>query len=175
MFFHSNTLKALEFPSSEEKPVVAKEALKELEIFCSMLDDPATKPRSLVGFLTPDKLSSSSHIQLLVRRLAGQNRLFAVFVDEAHSWATWARDFRPLMKCVRQLRRQNVFGDAPLVALTATADDKTKEEIKLLLGFRHEVFYSEALELLSGKPPGIRPNLRFVFSIIYMLLKQSVS
>lgn len=53
-------------------------------------------------------------------------------VDEAHCISEWGHDFRPEYRRIRPI--VNEIGNAPIIALTATATDKVRTDIKKNLG-----------------------------------------
>ena len=53
-------------------------------------------------------------------------------VDEAHCISEWGHDFRPEYRRIRPI--VNEIGVAPVIALTATATDKVRDDIKKNLG-----------------------------------------
>ena len=53
-------------------------------------------------------------------------------VDEAHCISEWGHDFRPEYRRIRPII--NMIGQAPIIALTATATQKVREDIKKILG-----------------------------------------
>lgn len=62
-----------------------------------------------------DKLYASSQLSLLA-------------VDEAHCISSWGHDFRPAYRQLYLVRRR--FPLVPCLALTATATEKVKEDIR---------------------------------------------
>ncbi len=52
--------------------------------------------------------------------------------DEAHCISEWGHDFRPEYRRIRPII--NEIGQAPVIALTATATDKVRTDIKKNLG-----------------------------------------
>lgn len=73
-------------------------------------------------YVSPEKLCSSGFMPLLQRAPVS---LFAI--DEAHCVSAWGHDFRPEYTQLRFLKQQ--FPNIPIIALTATADRITRQDI----------------------------------------------
>ncbi|MEU2042122.1 DNA helicase RecQ [Nocardia niwae] len=73
-------------------------------------------------YLAPERLRLDSTAQLLDR---GKVALFAI--DEAHCVSQWGHDFRPDYLGLSLLHER--WPDVPRIALTATATEKTRDEI----------------------------------------------
>lgn len=74
-------------------------------------------------------------------------------VDEAHCVSMWGHDFRPEYQQIHHLRE--VFPDAPMMAVTATADKITRRDIAEKLALRNYQLF-----LASFQRPNLRLNVR---------------
>ncbi|WP_292363747.1 RecQ family ATP-dependent DNA helicase, partial [Methylophaga sp. UBA1464] len=73
-------------------------------------------------YMAPERLLNQRTLTMLSRI---QVSLFAI--DEAHCVSQWGHDFRPEYQQLRMLHER--FPDIPRIALTATADKRTRVEI----------------------------------------------
>ena len=80
-------------------------------------------------YVAPERLLMPTMLSLLDR---AEIALFAI--DEAHCVSQWGHDFRPEYMGLSLL--QDRFPDIPRIALTATADQRTRDEIVKNLGLQ---------------------------------------
>ncbi|HEY7339602.1 MAG TPA: DNA helicase RecQ, partial [Ktedonobacterales bacterium] len=77
-------------------------------------------------YVAPERLLGESFLALLDRVAAGPGiTLFAV--DEAHCVSEWGHDFRPEYRQLSRLRQR--FPAIPMLALTATATERVRQDI----------------------------------------------
>jgi len=81
-------------------------------------------------YVSPERLNSSLFLERVQKM---QVSLLAV--DEAHCISQWGYDFRPAYLRISEFREY--IPRVPVLALTATATEKVREDIKLKLGFDH--------------------------------------
>lgn len=96
-------------------------------------------------YIAPERLLLPRTLELLH---GAEIALFAV--DEAHCVSQWGHDFRPEYQQLQVLERQ--FPQVPRLALTATADERTRADIRQVLGLQG------APEFLSSFD---RPNITY--------------
>ncbi|WP_281979732.1 DNA helicase RecQ [Tenacibaculum mesophilum] len=71
-------------------------------------------------YVAPESLS-------LLQNVLNQSYISCIAVDEAHCISAWGHDFRPSYKQLAFLKKS--LPEAPIVALTATADKATQQDI----------------------------------------------
>ena len=96
-------------------------------------------------YVAPERATAESF-----RRLIGRANLSLIAIDEAHCVSEWGHDFRPDYRQLRALLDENL--DVPRLALTATADRRTRADILTQLGIPEDGL------VISGFD---RPNIRY--------------
>ncbi|MDR3478644.1 MAG: DNA helicase RecQ [Gammaproteobacteria bacterium] len=96
-------------------------------------------------YVAPERLMTPRFLDLLER---AELALFAI--DEAHCVSQWGHDFRPEYIQLSMLHER--FPNVPRIALTATADEPTRQEIIEKLGLTTARQFSSSFD---------RPNIRY--------------
>ena len=99
-------------------------------------------------YVSPERLLQDRTLALLART---ELSLFAI--DEAHCVSQWGHDFRPEYRQLKVLAER--FPSVPRIALTATADERTREEIV------SELQLGAAKRFIASFD---RPNIRYTIS-----------
>ena len=101
--------------------------------------------RTKLLYVAPESLTKEDNVDFL----RGVKISFYA-VDEAHCISEWGHDFRPEYRRIRPII--NEIGNAPVIALTATATDKVRTDIKKSLGILDATEYKSSFN---------RPNLYY--------------
>ena len=96
-------------------------------------------------YVAPESLTKEDNVEFLK-----SVKISFYAVDEAHCISEWGHDFRPEYRRIRPI--VNEIGNAPVIALTATATDKVRTDIKKNLGI---------LDATEFKSSFNRPNLYY--------------
>ncbi|MBD3880584.1 DNA helicase RecQ [Phormidium tenue FACHB-886] len=84
-------------------------------------------------YVAPERLLADSFLEFL-GRVQAQVGIAALAIDEAHCVSEWGHDFRPEYRQIRMVRSR--FPQVPLVALTATATHRVRQDIAQQLALR---------------------------------------
>ena len=96
-------------------------------------------------YVAPESLTKDENVEFL------KNVKISFYaIDEAHCISEWGHDFRPEYRRIRPI--VNMIGRAPIIALTATATQKVREDIKKILGMPNAKEYKSSFN---------RPNLYY--------------
>ncbi len=96
-------------------------------------------------YVAPESLTKDENVEFLK-----QAKISFYAIDEAHCISEWGHDFRPEYRRIRPII--NEIGEAPIIALTATATDKVRTDIKKNLGI---------MDAKEFKSSFNRPNLYY--------------
>jgi ATP-dependent DNA helicase RecQ len=96
-------------------------------------------------YVAPERATGASF-----RRLLGDVPLALIAIDEAHCVSEWGHDFRPDYRLLRSILDEHP--DVPRLALTATADARTRSDILAQLGIPEDGL------IIAGFD---RPNIRY--------------
>ena len=107
-------------------------------------------------YIAPERLMSEAFLERLA---AIDINLFAI--DEAHCVSQWGHDFRPEYQRLSALREH--FPNTPLIALTATADAQTRQDIVQVLGLKRARHHIASFD---------RPNIRYSVMEKHQPMKQ---
>ena len=104
-----------------------------------------TSGKTKLLYVAPESLTKEEYVEFLKTC-----SISFYAIDEAHCISEWGHDFRPEYRRIRPI--VNEIGKAPIIALTATATDKVRTDIKKSLGIM------DATEFRSSFN---RPNLYY--------------
>lgn len=88
-------------------------------------------------YVAPESLTKEENIQLL-----RQCKISFYAVDEAHCISEWGHDFRPEYRKIQPIVHE--IGQAPIIALTATATPKVQSDIQKNLGMNSATVFKSS-------------------------------
>lgn len=115
-------------------------------------------------YVAPESLTKEDNINFLQ-----SVKISFYAIDEAHCISEWGHDFRPEYRKIRPTI--NAIGNAPIIALTATATDKVRTDIKKNLG----IFDAAEFKSSFNRPNlyyEIRPKTKDIDRDIVKFIKQ---
>ncbi len=138
-----------------------------------------TDKKTKLLYVAPESLTKEENIQFLK-----QIKISFYAVDEAHCISEWGHDFRPEYRRIRPII--NEIGNAPIIALTATATPKVQHDIQKTLEMmnadvykasfrRHNLYYE-----IRPKKNATKEIIRYIKNnhgksgIIYCLSRKKV-
>lgn len=101
--------------------------------------------RTKLLYVAPESLTKEDNVEFLK-----SVKISFYAIDEAHCISEWGHDFRPEYRRIRPIVDE--IGKAPIIALTATATDKVRTDIKKNLGI---------VDATEFKSSFNRPNLYY--------------
>jgi len=96
-------------------------------------------------YVAPERLLGEGFLDFLETM-----EVSAIAIDEAHCVSQWGHDFRPEYRQLRQLRQR--FPQVPMMALTATATERVRQDIQEQLDLREPIIHISSFN---------RPNLYY--------------
>ena len=96
-------------------------------------------------YVAPESLTKEENVEFLK-----SIKISFYAIDEAHCISEWGHDFRPEYRRIRPII--NEIGKAPIIALTATATTKVRDDIKKNLGIQDAPDFKSSFN---------RPNLYY--------------
>ena len=96
-------------------------------------------------YVAPESLTKEENVEFLK-----SIKISFYAIDEAHCISEWGHDFRPEYRRIRPII--NEIGKAPVIALTATATTKVRDDIKKNLGIQNAPDFKSSFN---------RPNLYY--------------
>ena len=115
-------------------------------------------------YVAPESLTKQDNVDFLKTV-----KISFYAIDEAHCISEWGHDFRPEYRRIRPII--NEIGQAPVIALTATATDKVRTDIKKSLGIVDAREFKSSFNR-ANLYYEVRPKMKDVDRQIIMFIRQ---
>ncbi len=125
--------------------MAAKAAREVARLLADAVEAGALSGHLKILYIAPERLVTPGFQHLLSRL-----HISFIAIDEAHCISEWGHDFRPDYRNLAALRR--AFPNVPLMALTATATERVREDIVRQLGIERAPVFLSSFN---------RPNLHY--------------
>jgi ATP-dependent DNA helicase RecQ len=116
-------------------------------------------------YVAPESLTKEENVEFLK-----SIKISFYAVDEAHCISEWGHDFRPEYRRIRPII--NEIGNAPVIALTATATTKVRDDIKKSLGIQKAKDFKSSFNR-SNLYYEVRPKTKNVDKDIIKFIKSN--
>lgn len=114
-------------------------------------------------YVAPESLTKEENVDFLKKI-----KISFYAIDEAHCISEWGHDFRPEYRRIRPII--NDIGPAPVIALTATATNKVRDDIKKNLGIQDATDFRSSFNR-SNLYYEVRPKTKNVDKDIIKFIK----
>ena len=115
-------------------------------------------------YVAPESLTKEENVEFLKKI-----KISFYAIDEAHCISEWGHDFRPEYRKIRPII--NEIGNAPVIALTATATDKVRLDIKKSLGIQDALEFKSSFNR-QNLYYEVRPKTKDIDKDIIKFIKQ---
>ena len=119
-------------------------------------------------YVAPERLLGERFLPFL-DRVAEQLKISAFAIDEAHCVSEWGHDFRPEYRQMEQVRDR--YPDIPIMALTATATERVRQDIIQQLTLRNPYIH-----VASFNRPNlyyeVRPKTKHSFAEVLQIIQK---
>ncbi|EGW32692.1 uncharacterized protein SPAPADRAFT_49652 [Spathaspora passalidarum NRRL Y-27907] len=95
-----------------------------------------------IVYLSPEMVIKSAMFQKVIEKLYNEGQLARVVIDEAHCLSSWGHDFRPDYKGMGLFKTK--FPNVPVMALTATANERVRADVITHLNLNNPVFFKQS-------------------------------
>ncbi len=102
-----------------------------------LVKDDIMSGKTKLLYVAPESLTKEENVDFLKKI-----KISFYAIDEAHCISEWGHDFRPEYRRIRPII--NEIGQAPVIALTATATNKVRDDIKKSLGIPDAVDFNSS-------------------------------
>ena len=124
-----------------------------------------TEGKTKLLYIAPESLNKEDNVEFLKTV-----KISFYAIDEAHCISEWGHDFRPEYRNIRPTIQK--IGTAPVIALTATATDKVRTDIKKNLG----IMDAKEFKSSFNRPNlyyEVRPKTNEINKMIIRFIKQN--